>query len=258
MSWRYVSASVVGTSHQRDDRPCQDANCCGTLETNASPIFFAIVSDGAGSAQASEVGAKTVTDYMQKRVRGWLRRRGDKDPLPDEDVVRGWVARARGHLIKIAEESDLPVRQLACTLMGIVATSAAAICFQVGDGAIVLHCESGYQVPIWPDNGEYANTTFFVTESHVLDHLHFVRLDCPVLAVALMTDGMERLALNFSAHNVHEPFFAPLFGRLSAEPTGYAESLREPLQTFLSSPAVNTRTDDDKTLVLASLSASQP
>jgi hypothetical protein len=57
------------------------------------------------------------------------------------------------------------------------------------------------------------------------------------------------VALDFRAQQPHGPFFAPMFAALrkEAEP----ERLTEPLRAFLDSPALAERTDDDKTLILA-------
>ena len=66
--------------------------------------------------------------------------------------------------------------------------------------------------------------------------------------MALFTDGLQTLALDYT-RAAHSPFFAPMFAALSSEtePGG----LLGPLSAFLESPAVNERTDDDKTLILA-------
>jgi hypothetical protein len=47
----------------------------------------------------------------------------------------------------------------------------------------------------------------------------------------------------------HRPFFEPLFARLRGTVSG--DELNEPLRQFLASPRVAQRSDDDKTLILA-------
>jgi hypothetical protein len=64
-----------------------------------------------------------------------------------------------------------------------------------------------------------------------------------------LTDGLQRLALDFTARTPHLPFFQPLFAALRAAPD--VESLAGPFREFLDSQRINERTDDDKTLVLA-------
>ncbi|EFC7107168.1 protein phosphatase 2C domain-containing protein, partial [Escherichia coli] len=49
----------------------------------------------------------------------------------------------------------------------------------------------------------------------------------------------------------HVPFFTPFFNGLAAATQEQLDLLPELLKQFLSSPAVNERTDDDKTLALA-------
>ena len=67
--------------------------------------------------------------------------------------------------------------------------------------------------------------------------------------LALLTDGLQMLALRFADKSVHGPFFLPMFQALRAAES--ASALQTPLRDFLNSPAVNRRTDDDKTLILA-------
>ncbi|EOD2289449.1 protein phosphatase 2C domain-containing protein, partial [Escherichia sp. TWPC-MK] len=49
----------------------------------------------------------------------------------------------------------------------------------------------------------------------------------------------------------HVPFFTPFFNGLASATQEQLDLLPELLKQFLSSPAVNERTDDDKTLALA-------
>ena len=48
--WRIVGASVQGTSHQKDDIPCQDAHGYRVLLSGAIVVA---VADGAGTASRS-------------------------------------------------------------------------------------------------------------------------------------------------------------------------------------------------------------
>jgi hypothetical protein len=69
--------------------------------------------------------------------------------------------------------------------------------------------------------------------------------------IAVFSDGLQRLALNMAANTAHDPFFTPFFTVLSAATAAQEELLQTELAQFLQSPAVNERTDDDKSLVLA-------
>ncbi|MGA0525444.1 protein phosphatase 2C domain-containing protein, partial [Escherichia coli] len=60
-----------------------------------------------------------------------------------------------------------------------------------------------------------------------------------------------RLALAFETKLPHQPFFEPMFSVLRRTEPSDCEGLSAQLGQFLNSPQVNERTDDDKTLVLA-------
>jgi len=133
-------------------------------------------------------------------------------------------------------------------LLAIVARSAAVFA-QIGDGGWVVEKDGELVAGTWPQNGEFANTTTFITTESALDGMEFVRLEGQIAAVAGFTDGLQMLALDFAGRQAHAPFFKPMFDsvRHCADET----SLLAPLQGFLASEPVTARTDDDKTLVVA-------
>jgi len=150
-----------------------------------------------------------------------------------------------------AAELEVEARELATTFLGVVVADHESLLIQIGDGAIVFRCANtdDFAAAFWPQTIEYANTTYFLTDPKFEAHANFRHECSQVIDIALFTDGLERLALRFSDQTVHDPFLVPMFARLSA--TSCVEELFEPLRGFLSSDAVNERTDDDRTLILA-------
>jgi hypothetical protein len=63
---------------------------------------------------------------------------------------------------------------------------------------------------------------------------------------------LQTIALNYQRQRAHEPFFKGLFAPLRTAEEGCSRELSLSLVAFLSSQRVNEKTDDDKTLVLAS------
>jgi hypothetical protein len=114
---------------------------------------------------------------------------------------------------------------------------------------MVVAQEDAYEPVFWPQSGEYANTTNFLTDPEWAEHLAFAQRPVRVEELALLTDGLQTLALSFAGRTVHAPFFRPMFQRLRAAAPG--EGLARALRQFLDSEPVNARTDDDKTLILA-------
>jgi hypothetical protein len=115
----------------------------------------------------------------------------------------------------------------------------------------VYQADDGRYVPaLWPQTGEYANCTWFLTDADAASRVQAARAK-GVHELALLTDGLQGLALQFVSRAAHGPFFEPMFARLRGVSAMRPRGLAKELQTFLDSPAVNQRTDDDKTLVLA-------
>ncbi|HBA3253179.1 TPA: protein-serine/threonine phosphatase PphC, partial [Escherichia coli] len=99
--------------------------------------------------------------------------------------------------------------------------------------------------------GEYANMTHFITDEDAVSRLETFTSTERAHKVAAFTDGIQRLALNMLDNSPHVPFFTPFFNGLASATQEQLDLLPELLKQFLSGPAVNERTDDDKTLALA-------
>jgi hypothetical protein len=205
---------------------------------------IAACSDGAGSAELSHLGSRRAVDRFLKEA---VRSLGDV--APEREAIEAWVDAARATVLEEASAQGVQPRQLACTLLGAVAGDAWTAYVQIGDGVIVFDGETGYELAFWPANGEYANTTRFLTDEDYRAHLRIEIVPWQVDEIALLTDGLQMLALDFAQARVHGPFFAPLFRTVRSGPD--EETLRASLLEFMDSRRVNDRTDDDKTLLLA-------
>ena len=139
-------------------------------------------------------------------------------------------------------------RDYACTLLYVIACDDTTICGQIGDGAIVVKIEDNLKVPIWPDNGEYANQTFFVTQEDAANRLHLAKLG-PVTDFVMFSDGLQRIALNEAEKGGHPGFFHPLVSTVRGSEA--TDKTQERLIEFLSSDRVNSKTDDDKSIIVA-------
>jgi hypothetical protein len=215
-------------------------------------FLVALVSDGAGSAQFGEVGSEIACEAGGKMLLEIIEKSGEAALAADIatkllDVVRTQIDAA-------AQSRNVTSRALACTLLGTVVGPTRALYFQVGDGAMVSREGEALAPVFWPESGEYANMTYFVTDAEAAGHLRVDVRDAPD-EVSLFSDGIQRLALVFATETAHEPFFEPMFKALRASSDEQTDSLCTALQRFLSSDSINERTDDDKTLILATRSA---
>jgi hypothetical protein len=240
--WKCVSASVIGTSHVTQGLPCQDAHGIVSLDNG---VLIVAVADGAGSAKRSDEGSRlaveTSTQYLADQVQV-------TQPETSEDcevLLDDAVANARAALQKLAPGDQ--VSDLATTLLLAIVTDRWLSTIQVGDGAVVCRSPSGLRVLSELGQGEYINETTFLTSSDYLSRLHRVTVPSKdVRGLAMLTDGIELLALRYVDNTAHEPFFSTMF-EFAENPS----STKAELEEFLQSERVCDRTDDDKTLVLA-------
>jgi len=247
MSWRYAAASVIGTSHQKVGLPCQDRFACSV---RVPGWFIAAVCDGAGSAAQSEIGAETASATALEFIEKALNSGRATDC---EAVVRDAAAAARVRLLARASEFSVAPRELACTLLVVMLGPAGGAAAQVGDGLIAAKADAdGWTWIFWPQRGEYANVTKFLSEDDALDALEVSPLGPEIFECSLMTDGLEPLALQYATRTAHSPFFEGLLAPLrSMSEVGEATELSARLNSFLDSPRIRDRADDDLTLAIA-------
>ena len=262
--WRRVVARRRGTSHARTGTECQDFGVAAQLASSAreSPLLVAIVSDGAGSARHSARGSELACEGLLDAVEAWTRRTaadGGPEDEPTADGLReaavGWVRFAKLAVEAAALAAENSARQYACTLLALVAASTWRVCLQIGDGAIVVGDEQGYELAFWPDNGEYLNETRFLTEDDALDRLQLdVRLapNGGVRRAALFSDGLQRLVIDEAARAPHVRSFEPMFAAMERHPVAKLGEFADELTMFLGDVAVTSRSDDDVTLILVS------
>jgi len=167
--------------------------------------------------------------------------------------VRTWADEARQRIRAAAERRGLSARDFACTLVLALSNGQETLVAHIGDGGIVARLADGgtWQALSWPDHGEYASTTRFVTDEPPTPLRTNITRQ-PIDALALFSDGIERMVLDMATQTPFARFFSTMAAPLPKEP-GKAYTLSGQLKAYLDSEAVNSRTDDDKTLVMAVL-----
>jgi hypothetical protein len=258
--WRYAVASAIGTSHLKGGSNCQDASECTIVTAkNGEVVLVAVASDGAGSAKFAEIGSKEACKTLTEQARAWIEAGGEVRGVTQE-MSHDWLHTFQGVLKTLADSDNATIREYACTILLAIVSTDHAVFMQIGDGAIVVKGQDAeeYDWVFWPERGEYENTTFFASEDNADRHFQYEFVNRRVDELALFTDGLQRLALDLRTNLAHAPFFRSLFPPLRNLPEGRSEELSKSLATFLMSPRVNERTDDDKTLILATrLSATE-
>jgi hypothetical protein len=250
--WSIAAASVTGSSHVRVSLPCQDSAIAKVFHDAAGDeILVIVVADGAGSASRAEIGSSIACSTISEAAEVYFAAGGQLDGI-DIGIATSWVQMVRKAVSIRAEEDIGTLRDYACTLLVAVVGQDSSAILQIGDGAIVVSDGAGWSWVHWPQRGEFANTTFFVTEENAEKRMAFDSCKGRIDEIAVLSDGIEPLVLEYSTQTVFAPFFDKMFPAVRAlETEGIDQGLSNALATYLDSPAICARTDDDKTLVLA-------
>jgi len=247
-AWVDVCTSIVGTSHVERGAQCQDASAITRLDDSGEVVIVAL-SDGAGSASHSNLGAQTVVRHWIEYFSNLLNQSPDPGAvlaecgLPEmfsllEDIRKTIEAEALAF--------DVHPSDFSATLLGAVLTPSHALVAQVGDGCWVGRINGVLGCLTWPTGGEFAGQTLFATSQSAPRALQLVHLHTPPSALAGFTDGLERLLLDFKTQVPATGFFSPVFQALKSSPSTF----RGDLENYLQSESVCERTDDDKSIAL--------
>lgn len=247
--WHMVGLSIRGVAHINHDMPCQDSHVWRALPGGAVVVA---VADGAGSASLSQLGSmraalaavEWVTELMQD---SWPRSEDEW-----REMLSAALQTAHESVLEAARRRQVEPRELATTLIVMVATPYGAAAAQVGDGAaIVMNSERDLLAITAPQRGEYINETLFFTSPDYLKSMQFALWQGNVAGLCVISDGLQLLALKMPDSTPHPAFFAPLLQLLEA-----SDDMRDAeaeLRNFLGSDRIRQRADDDLTLVLGTL-----
>ncbi|MCX5980420.1 MAG: PP2C family serine/threonine-protein phosphatase [Nostocales cyanobacterium LacPavin_0920_SED1_MAG_38_18] len=252
MGWKAIARSAVGTSHQEQKIRCQD---CGNYRI-FNDVIVGAVADGAGSAKYSHFGSELAVETVIKcfaDINELPDKQGFSQPLSEmeaKEVFTKFVKDVITALNKKADNNDYSVHDLACTLLVFIATPEWVAAMQIGDGFMVVSSQDAeYQLLFEPDKGEFFNETTFVTSANALEEMQVQVISGKQEFICASTDGLEKVAIRLSDWKPHPPFFKPLeeYLRETDKPGGNDDNY---IIDFLNSERLNSRTDDDKTLLL--------
>jgi hypothetical protein len=208
--WSAINVSVVGAGHREEGKSGDDSSSCYHLGENGS---FLAVADGAGSSRyaawASEtaiiVTNQTVADFERELLEAH-----DANQL--QSVLAGLMTKIEARFTK-----ELKVRHRATsdalTTLAITLVLEPFICYAgIGDGFWIIQRSNGQfylPTPI-ARTGRYHNETSFLGHDPWQDKgFAWVLLDQDISTVALSTDGLEEVFLDFGD---------PRTGQLAADP----------------------------------------
>lgn len=247
--WRVLAASVRGKSHEKVGQLCQDAHCWEKLPGG---VLVAAVADGAGSATLGKVGAIVAAQTAVETICLKYSKPRPNDEQEWQLLLTNALVAAKTAVEAEAVACNMTARDLATTLIIVIATPKLIAAAQVGDGVAVAGDGEGNMIALTaPQRGEYINETTFLVSPKALDTAQISLWRGVPVNIAVLSDGLQLLALEINEGTPHVPFFSPLFNFM-ADVTNETEA-KEQLVAFLRSPRIAERTDDDLTLLLATL-----
>jgi hypothetical protein len=252
-NWRFAHASATGTAHIDQETECQDRFECSVVPAGSGDALIAVVADGAGSSTEGGAGAETACRLFVESITEFL---GSGDASVDSvnaEFGRFWLEHFRHAISSVAEAAKKEIREYATTVVAAVAGPDSAVFIQVGDGAAVYSVSGlpgSYRFALPPLDAEYVNVTHFLTDDDVFERMRFARIDGRIEDLILFSDGIFPIAVDYRSNRPHEPFLIPMLAPLRNSPNGIAD-INGKLAGFLSSEKINEKTDDDKTIVLA-------
>ena len=245
--WHILGVSVQGTSHLDKNTPCQDTHAY-RLTPNGD-ILLAIA-DGAGSAERSQEGAQAAVEQAVISFEAAFQTGLPGDETDWRTLMAQVFADAHQAVVQLAAGANIPLSSFATTLACAVVSGEWLAVGQIGDGAAVAEDEDGTLfLTARPQRGEYANEAYFLTMPDGLNSLVVYTAPRFIRSLTLTTDGLLRLAFKLPEYEPSAQFFQPLLAFTAAMDD--PEQAKSELVAFLNSARVCARTDDDKTLILA-------
>lgn len=249
-NWQVAAAQQRGSSHETTGGVCEDAY---GISRPTPELLVIAVADGAGCAQHAQAGSTAASERGAAQLRARLELvDATLDDLTLEEMLREAMVAALDAVQEQAVLRQVSARELATTLILVIAHPEFIAAAQIGDGATVIADASGEIISLTvPAPVEYINESVFLTSAEAIQEAQVKIRRGRATRVAVFSDGLQMLALKWPQFTPHDAFFTPLF-EFIAGATDELQAAKD-LEIFLSSEKISALTDDDRTLVLAAL-----
>lgn len=181
-----TSAKIVGRSHEAIGTSCQDA----VYTRNLKSMACIALADGAGSKPYSAIGANFVAKLATHKFLDDFEQLYVDILQSKENLASDIISSFKEGLELKANKKKCEISNYASTLLFFACDKNRYIAGHIGDGAIIARFESDMVTLSEPENGEYANLTYFITDKDAGDHLRLYAGEYnESLGVFLMSDG---------------------------------------------------------------------
>ncbi|WP_174733509.1 PP2C family serine/threonine-protein phosphatase [Mesobacillus harenae] len=245
--WKIANAQTAGRGHLKSNIPCQDY----TYSMQENGLTILLLADGAGYAKHSHKGAEAVV----KKTASLLADHFDEYfTAEDDDQLKRVIIRELHEEIKMIEGFEGDIKQYASTLLFIAIKGDQYVAGHIGDGLIGKEQDGELKVFSFPENGQFVNTTFFVTSEDAWKHFRLYKgLVGTAAGFVLMSDGTAESLFNKKEERL-APAITRMFEWLRDHPS---QKISAVLANNLDA-VIKEQTHDDCSIAIASLVTLDP
>lgn len=185
--WQFFQCAVIGRGHEQREMPCQDK----TYKFEYDGVSVIGLADGAGSARLSHDGASRVSEFICKEM---AEKFDSYYNNPNGIEVKKYIIDVlRNELQDLAEDLNCSLSDLASTMLFVAVKDEFFIVGHVGDGVIGYIKNNELKVATHPANGEFANTTYFITSSNAIESFQLLKGNTRngINGFVMFSDGTE-------------------------------------------------------------------
>lgn len=202
--WVPAATRCQGKLHIKTGVPCQDRAVAAANVAGLAAV--AVLSDGAGSAKRSQVGAEAITNpaFITPLLSAFFDELAG--PVPHNREALAKLLEILRNSISVAAQADCKDLQpaslanYASTFLAVAVKGNRYIAIHIGDGIIGMQVKGQYGQKLLalstPVNGEYANETVFLTSGSAVENAQvhsglIYAANRQVTGFILMSDGPE-------------------------------------------------------------------
>ena len=238
--WKTLNYEVIGKSHIKAKKVCQDK----TFTYKDNNVIVSALADGAGSYEFSDVGAIIACKSISKFI-------GDNfDELINISNANEVITRIVNHVVadieNKAEEMHCEKEKLSSTLLCVAIKNEDVMVFHVGDGLIAGLKNGELKTLTMPDNGEFANATYFITSPRAYEKARLLKgKTTGFQGFALMSDGSSASLYNKKLQKPTNAIAKLIVGLQFTFPQLYLDTVK-----YLMDYEIHERTTDDCSIAL--------
>lgn len=199
---KVIQSYQQGSRHISKNQPCEDR----TYYLSENGVDAIALADGAGSQKYthSANGAECITETVCKFLCSNFEKFYEKEDINNLKSIIMTVCHKK--LFEVAEQLNLDsIARLSSTLLAVAVKGDKVIVCHIGDGVIGKLTPRGTEVVSAPDNGEFASTTYFITNPKADEYINIIK--CTVddtYSYFLMSDGTSEYIYDESNQKFHD------------------------------------------------------